>query len=212
MNRFAYSVREYLCIVRALKIGSARRPLPVEVWGSPYVKEVKDRFKAHKRIEQKERCCYCQRSIRGECKMVLDIEHILPKSIFSHCIFDLPNLAVSCRRCNMDVKRASVKFLNGDPLHLTSIDKAELFKPDLYKFAHPNLVSVYKHIQIRQHLIGAHTILFYKVFSPVGEYTYDFFKLKDFETDSLDTAQGLTVPQDDDLYEYVRALEREIYN
>lgn len=211
MTKFAYSVQEYLSIVRALNIGKFPRPTPTKIWSSPHVKQVKARLKAHKRLEQRERCCYCQRSTLGEFKMVLDIEHILPKSKFSHCIFDLPNLAVSCKKCNMKIKGERLDFLNGEVSELLRIDKSHLFKKERYKFAHPNLLSVYEHLSIYSSLDGPATILHYRIFTEVGKYTYDFFRLEEFVTESMDRVQGLPPPSNDSLHEQIKALEREVY-
>jgi uncharacterized protein (TIGR02646 family) len=212
MTAFAYSVQEYLSIVRALSIGKSPRPTPTKIWSSSHVKQVKARLKAHKRLEQGERCCYCQRSTLGEFKMVLDIEHILPKSTFSHCIFDLSNLAVSCKKCNMKIKGERLDFLNGEVPELLKMDKSQLFKKELYKFAHPNLLSVYEHLSIYKSLDGPVTILHYRILTEIGQYTYDFFRLEEFVTESMDRVQGLPPPSDDSLHEQIKALEREVYD
>lgn len=212
MTAFAYTVLEYLSIVRALSIGKMPRPTPTKIWSSSHVKQVKARLKAHKRGEQGERCCYCQRSTFGEFKMVLDIEHILPKSEFSHCIFDLSNLAVSCKKCNMKIKGERLDFLNGEVSELLEMEKSQLFQKERYKFAHPNLLSVYKHLSIYKILDGPGTILHYRIFTEVGQYTYDFFRLEEFVTESIDRAQGLPPPTNESLYEQIKALERDIYD
>lgn len=212
MTTFAYTVQEYLSIVQALNIGKMPRPTPTTIWSSPHVENVKARLKAHKRGEQLERCCYCQRSTFGEFKMVLDIEHILPKNKFSHCIFDLSNLAVSCKKCNMKIKGERLDFLNGELSELLKMEKRQLFKKERYKFAHPNLLSVYEHLSIYNTLDGPATILYYRIFTEVGLYTYDFFRLEEFVTESMDRAQGLPPPKSESLHEQIRALEREIYD
>jgi hypothetical protein len=144
--------------------------------------------------------------------MVLDIEHILPKSVFSHCIFDLPNLAVSCKKCNMKIKGERLDFLNGEVSELLKVEKSQLFHKELYKFAHPNLASVYEHLSIHNELKGPVTFSYYNVFTEVGRYTYDFFRLEEFVTESLERAQGLPPPENESLHEQIKALEREIYN
>ncbi|TRZ58741.1 HNH endonuclease [Pseudomonas alloputida] len=211
MTSFTYTLEEHLDIARALGVRESPKPAPTEIWNSPHVEQVKARFKNHKRAEQGERCCYCQRNILGEFSMVLDIEHVLPKSIFNHCIFDLPNLAVSCRKCNMKFKRARVDFLKQDLSRLPKMEKSQLFKKEHYKFAHPNLDSVYDHLRIQSVLDGPETIFRYRILTEVGRYTYEFFQLKEFETESMNRAQGLPPPRSESLHDQIKAIEREIY-
>lgn len=212
MTSFAYTLDEYLDIVRALGFRDIPRPTPTEIWESPYVVNVKARFKAHKRIEQNNQCCYCQRNMHGEFNMVLDIEHILPKSVFPHCIFDLLNLAVSCRKCNFKIKRARVDFLNRDLSLIPKIDKGLLFKQEHYKFAHPNLVRVYDHLRVQSIQSGPSIVFSYKIITDLGNYTYEFFQLQEFETESISLAQGLPPPRNEGIYEFIKSLEREIYD
>ncbi|MBI3907204.1 MAG: hypothetical protein HY309_17395 [Pseudomonas fluorescens] len=44
------------------------------------------------------------------------------------------------------------------------------------------------------------------------QYTYDFFRLEEFVTESMDRAQGLPPPKNESLHEQIKALEREIYD
>lgn len=212
MTSFAYTLEEHLKIKQALGNTNIPKPTPKQIWESEHVTDIKARFKAHKRTEQEEQCCYCQRSIHGEFNMVLDIEHVLPKSIFTHCIFDLPNLAVSCRRCNMKIKGQRIDFLNADLRLLPKIEKSQLFKKEHYKFAHPNLVDVYKDLCVLSAQCGPKKIFSYKILTKVGKYTYEFFRLQELETESMNSAQGLLLPRDESLYEAIRDLERAIYN
>ncbi|WP_312407720.1 HNH endonuclease [Pseudomonas rhodesiae] len=212
MIDFAYTLEEHLSIAQALGARKKPKPTPTEIWESPHVAQVKARLKAHKRTKQNERCCYCQRNIHGEFNMVLDIEHVLPKSIFSHCIFDLPNLAVSCRKCNMKIKRSRRDFLKQDLSLLPKIEKSRLFQKEHYKFAHPNLVPVYEHLWIQSVLDGPSTIFRYRILTEMGQYTYEFFQLQEFETESMNRAQGLPLAQNESLHEQIQALEWEIYD
>jgi uncharacterized protein (TIGR02646 family) len=212
MTRFAYTWEEFQDILLAYGPRTAPRWTPAQVWNSPYVKDVKSRFKAHKRSEQNEQCCYCQRSTHAEYSMVLDIEHILPKNVFTHCIFDLPNLAVSCKKCNMKIKGQRVDFFNSDILKFPKIDKDQLFKHKHYRFAHPNLVRCFDHLWIQFVQNGPDRIFRYRILTEIGKYTYDFFQLREFETESMNIAQGLPPVKNEVLYECIKVLEREVYD
>ncbi|MBV4507515.1 hypothetical protein HU751_022025 [Pseudomonas sp. BW13M1] len=211
MTTFAYTIDEHLSIARALQVGTRPRPSAREIWESAHVAPIKQRLKAHKRREQGERCCYCQRPIGGEYNMVLDIEHVLPKSQFNHCIFDLPNLAVACAKCNRKVKRARLDFIDPALLRIPRMHKSLLFNPDYYRIAHPNLTDAYKHLTINVHLVGRSTLFHYDLLTPMGKYMYDFFELHEFESESISHAQGIPAPVNEDLHEQIKALEREIY-
>lgn len=212
MSTFTYTLDEHLSIARALLVGRKPRPSAKHVWESPHVALIKQRLKAHKRREQSERCCYCQRSIFGEFNMVLDIEHVLPKSRFSHCIFDLPNLAVACAKCNRKVKRARLDFFDPALLGIPRMQKSRLFDPSHYRIAHPNLTDAYRHLSINVHLVGRSTLIHYDLITPMGQFMYDFFELHEFESESISLAQGIPAPVSEDLHEQIRAIEREIYD
>jgi len=85
----------------------------VQIWSSEELKPVKEKLKNHL-LSKCEYCCYCRRPFKGEFKMVIDIEHILPSSIFRELAFELKNLSLSCKRCNMQIKKDRMDFLNGN--------------------------------------------------------------------------------------------------
>lgn len=47
------------------------------------------------------RCCYCQQRKTERHGLTWDIEHIAPKSLYPQFLFDLNNLAISCKECNI---------------------------------------------------------------------------------------------------------------
>lgn len=210
MAKFNYTLDEHALIMHALRLGANAGATSKTVWEAPCVKPVKSRLKAHRLREQMGVCCYCQQWIQGQHSMTLDIEHILPKSIFKHCIFDLKNLAVSCRRCNF-YKGDKLDFLHGDLLVIPKRDKSHLFKSSHYKFAHPNLSGIYEHLVIRKGQEGPVVIIHYRKLTEVGEFTFAYFRLKELEVNSMNEAQGIPPPKSDFMYALVQDVENGIY-
>lgn len=132
-------------------------------------------------------CCYCGRNIHGEFRMVLDIEHILPKSLCLKHMFTMKNLSVSCKRCNMNIKKNKIDFLNVD-----IVTACRSFKSKYYKFIHPNLDNYDSHLLLNCVQKGRAIIKKYSVVneSAKGRYTYDYFQLQALEKNSFDEGQG----------------------
>lgn len=166
-------------------------------WEDKSLTELKARLKEYLKNRQRFVCCYCLRSLRGEFNLVIDIEHILPKHKHLKYMFELENLAASCKRCNMKMKNRRLDFLtiNFD----TSPDP---FASENYFFIHPNRDVFEDHIHYEFHQKGRDMLVFYNVIgsSKKGEYAKEFFKLEDLTTNSFSKAQGLDVP-DEDFYD-----------
>ncbi len=183
-------------------------------WSSSYIEAVKNKIKLHFREKQRERCCYCFRNTHGEFRFVLDIEHILPKSIFRNVIFDLENLAVSCKKCNMKIKKNRTDFVS-DIVYLKTlsrIDKDHYFKSENYKIIHPNLDVFSEHIKYCNADIDGMRTVKYKYQSEKGRFTYYYFKLNEFEIDELDRAQGIDVKEeknDDEIIDLFKSIYRD---
>ncbi|MEP4546982.1 MAG: HNH endonuclease [Saccharospirillum sp.] len=154
---------------------------------NPELKKVKDKIKDFSIIKTNERCCYCGRNVKGEFRMVLDIEHILPKSLYLRYMFTMKNLSVACKRCNMSIKKNRVDFLE-DSIVLTS----KVFKSKHYKFIHPNLDKFDAHLLLAGIQLGKNMIVKYHVVkdSDKGKFNYAYFKLDALEKDSFDRGQG----------------------
>lgn len=198
---FEYSLSEVKKIVLALKSNSP--------WRDDSLDDIKKRLKTFLISKQEQRCCYCQRNIKGEFLFVLDIEHILPKSIFNHCIFDLSNLAVACKRCNMYIKKNRIDFFN--PTHEKNRQlKHRLFKSELYYFAHPNLDNSKEHLYYIMHDDSRCPLKYMKYYYMTGKgrYTYEYFKLNEFEEYTLNKSQGIedVINPDDEANLYLAAL------
>lgn len=161
-----------------------------KIWESELLIEVKAKIKDFCRNRQGQQCCYCRRSMNGEFKMVIDIEHVLPKSKFEKYMFNLTNLAASCKRCNMPLKREDASFFTG-----INEDNNTHFVSENYKFIHPNLDDYFIHLEYFVKVVNGEMMIKYIVQnnSSKGAYTYDYFKLFDLEVDSFNKVQGIQV-------------------
>lgn len=197
---FSYSEAELDAIAVAM---ASPRP-----WDCEEVEEIKKRIKAFHLKFGEELCCYCYRDVQGEFSMVLDIEHILPKRHYKPLTFDIRNLSVACKRCNMKMKRDDRDFLRL-PFNVADIENGQK-----YKFIHPNIDSRDAHLERIVLQRNAKRIVKYAVIggSEKGRFSYEYFRLKEFEVDSFDTAQGanLTPVAELQAIASIRALVSEI--
>jgi len=161
-----------------------------DIWKSPFVSDIKNRIKIYFRKIENEQCCYCKKNFQGEFKMVIDIEHILPKGHpkFKKFMFTLSNLNIACKRCNMNIKGKKTDFL-------FSIDNAATnhIDPANYKFIHPNVDDYFKHIKVHQLVENDSKLIKYQIISnsSKGKYTYEYFRLKELEIDTINQEQGI---------------------
>ncbi|WP_341900048.1 hypothetical protein [Fluviicola taffensis] len=159
-----------------------------KVWENPLIQGFKTKVKTYYRHYENEQCCYCRRDLEDEFNMVIDIEHILPKGEFKDYMFQLFNLNISCKRCNMLYKREKTDFV---------IDLNEVLKTPEdtthYKMIHPNLDKYFNHIKLNKIVDDKYKLIKYQVLngSPKGQFTYDYFNLKKIEIDTLNGAQGV---------------------
>jgi hypothetical protein len=120
--------------------------------------------------------------------MVIDIEHVLPKSLFPKYMFRMSNLSASCKRCNMNLKKDKIDFLTGAGARRNG----RLFRSKLYKLIHPNLDKYNSHLDLKSRQEGSMVMVKYIVVnnSSKGAYTYEYFKLDRLEKNDFDMAQG----------------------
>ena len=122
--------------------------------------------------------------------LTIDIEHVLPKcnGKFPQYTFDQRNLSVSCKRCNMGIKRNDTSFYNG------GLDEPDPFKSEHYKFIHPNLDNIDNHLEFHSETHNTKIMIKYRVVnaSLKGKYAFAYFQLQKLELNSFDEAQGLT--------------------
>lgn len=166
------------------------------LWSSDSLKDVKEKIKSHL-LEVCTHCCYCRRPFKGEFKMVIDIEHILPSSIFRELAFDKNNLSLSCKRCNMSIKKDRLDFLNGNLEKVGNYLKGKsklsryveqctrigsianlnriIYSSFNYKFIHPVLDQYSNHLDYMSFQINDKSLVVYIPKTDKGVYTKDFF-------------------------------------
>src|SRR5690554_1627034 len=158
----------------------------IDIWDNPLIKPFKRKVKDHFRSIKNE-CCYCKKNFTGEFNMVIDIEHILPKSRFEDLMFTVFNLNIACKRCNMNVKKEKVDFLID-----LALTRANPQDPSLYKFIHPNFDIDDQHVNYIFNIDNQKKVIKVIVVgeSNKGKFTYDYFRLNELEIDTLNQAQG----------------------
>lgn len=181
MAKISFSEEEKALMKSAVRSGHSS-------WSDNTLEQIKRRIKDYHLLRQRNCCCYCSRNLYGEFRMVIDIEHIYPKSKLVNHMFTQKNLSASCKRCNMYIKKDSVKFINCNDF--TNVKKKYLSRN--YKIVHPNLDIYKKHIKYIYKQEDRNVIIKYSILnnSSKGQYTYDFFRLNELELNSFDEAQG----------------------
>jgi hypothetical protein len=170
---------------------------------APLKRKIKDYFLGQGNAP----CCYCGLSMSPWHRITIDIEHVLPKGRFPEYTFEIKNLNISCKRCNMTIKGEKVSF------YLGISGKDDPFKSELYTFLHPNFDDRRDHLRTVNFQVDEDLLIKYCVLagSAKGEATYEFFRLSELEINTFDRAQGNTAEArlDDlppEIAEAVRAL------
>lgn len=70
-----------------------------EDWGKGVFDALKGNIIQDLREKQGNKCCYCKMELGYDIKQV-DIDHIIPKSVYPKFTFNEKNLALSCPACN----------------------------------------------------------------------------------------------------------------
>ncbi len=158
-----------------------------KIWSNACLDRLKRKIKEHFTDAPHSKCCYCARLLVGEFNMVIDIEHILPQHHYPDERFVIQNLNVACKRCNMEIKKGDLSFIVNAQAMGTGY-----YESRHYHFIHPNLDDYSTHIVLTTIRI-ADLILNKYVLKNNGKakFTYDYFKLKELEIDTLNRAQGL---------------------
>lgn len=158
-----------------------------DIWNNSKLNQLKRRIKLHYRTGNNEQCCYCKRDLQDEFNLVIDIEHILPKGnvLFTEYMFDIENLNISCKRCNMNIKKDRVDFI----VDIANI-KPDYKKSDKYHFIHPNFDNYFEHIDYSATIRNHKKLIKYNAKTVKGKYTYSYFHLDRIEIDTLTKAQG----------------------
>jgi len=105
----------------------------------PVYRNFKAEVKDHYRSEQGRRCCYCSVEILND-HSTFDAEHILDKSTHPQFMFELNNLAASCRPCNR-AKSAKVTLADGVQCQTVPVQATD------YQIVHPHLDEWDHHLE-----------------------------------------------------------------
>jgi len=151
------------------------------------IASVKTKVRDLHMARHKDRCCYCRRNLHGGGHFLIDREHVLPKShaAYKSLAFEVWNLGIACKRCNMEYKRSKSDFVV-DQNSTTALQTSAA-----YRLIHPNFDLYKEHIGISMQQDDDVTIVKYtKRGTDKGNYTYDYFNLQALEVESFDAAQG----------------------
>lgn len=185
MSNISFDVEEQRLMDHAVAQGH-------KFWSDDSLEVLKRKIKDYLRDNQTHCCCYCSRNIDDEFNMVLDIEHIIPKSKIVSEMFQMNNLAVSCKRCNMRIKGEDVSFINGDFEHFK--EAGDYYQSDSYKFIHPNLDTWDENLNYIVAQVNRKKVVYYQVVgdSPKGVYAKEYFELDKIQANTFDEAQEAT--------------------
>jgi len=152
---------------------------------------VKGRIRDLHKERHGDRCCYCRFPLHGGGHFIVDPEHVLPKSRDSYrpLSFELWNLAIACKRCNMRYKGQKIDFV------VDSANAGSFQDSANYRLIHPNFDLYKDHILFRIEMNDDATLVKYtkRPGSDKGDYTYSYFNLQEREVDSFDAGQGRDV-------------------
>lgn len=159
----------------------------VNGWDHDDAAPIKLRIKNHLLGRGTPCCCYCGCGMNGWHRMTIDIEHVLPKNKNPLLTFDLRNLGLACKRCNMTIKHEDESFFVG-----TDTDKP-LFRSADYKLIHPAHDRYADHLRIFVLQVDDKFLVSYAVAngSAKGSFTHAYFRLQELEIATLDELQGL---------------------
>lgn len=171
-----------------LKTIETVKSLGGDIWKNSQLDSIKRRIKLHYRKGNHEQCCYCKRDFQDEFNMIIDIEHILPKgnTLFTEYMFEIDNLNISCKRCNMNIKNDRIDFI----VDLVTI-KHDYKISNKYHFIHPNFDDYFDHIDYEATIRNNKKLIKYIKKSEKGEYTYNYFHLERIEIDTFNESQGI---------------------
>ncbi|MDO9474779.1 MAG: hypothetical protein Q7J28_17175 [Caulobacter sp.] len=191
LSTFSYTASQMAAITAAML---RSRPWTVK---DPDVKAAKNAIRDLHLKRQEDTCCYCRMSLHGGGYFMIDREHVLPKAKYRPFVFEIWNLSVSCKRCNMELKRERDAFV---------VDKsatAPFQDSGNYRIIHPNFDEWEAHLA--RETIQLNRSVMTKIVvindSTKGRYTFDFFKLQDLTKDSFDQVQNPSLISSENLTE-----------
>lgn len=191
MAKLRFSETEIALIRAIIKKVKLKAKDQDHAWEETDLEGVKKNIKDYNCGRTTFKCCYCKRDLSNRYRSEMDSEHVLPKSEWPNFTFKIKNLSISCKRCNSTIKKTRTDFLT-----VCCKEIKNPFKSKYYKFLHPNLdKDPSKLILYVISVSGYLEILKYKYKGDKGKFTYDYFKLKDLEKESINEAQGFKPPK-----------------
>lgn len=189
LSDFVITAEEQLAIDHALRLHDSwnidqKDMAPVR----QVLKNLRERIKEYHLLRQGYTCCYCRTNLFGGGVFMVDREHIIPKSHCKKLTYVMENLSVSCKRCNMEIKKDKTSlFVDPGSIESTYLDKST------YRVIHPNF-EVYEDFIIRRQEQHGKAKLVKFIIEMPGDKTnfmFSFFKLNDLEVNSINDAQGV---------------------
>ena len=150
------------------------------------LKSAKFKIKEFHKKKTQDKCCYCRRSLL-DANIETDREHIVPKGKVKSLSYNIFNLSVSCKRCNMTYKRERVEHI----VDYVTIE-SDLRNPERYLIPHPNIDIYENHIKRLSFQDGNYEITTYKRITDKGIFLYDFVRLDRLCVNQLDQAVSYT--------------------
>lgn len=141
------------------------------VWGSDAeeMKSLRAKIKKHLLQKQDYTCCYCLQRRYDAHGATWDIDHVAPKSRNPHFLFEINNLALSCKECN--ISKSENETLKHNRKTYPSNGAP-------FKIIHPHYDDYKEHIEIVK--LGA-TVLYRAKNKGKGRVTYSMCNLIRFD-------------------------------
>ncbi|WBL32751.1 HNH endonuclease [Sinirhodobacter sp. HNIBRBA609] len=130
------------------------------------------------------KCCYCRRSLE-DASIEIDREHIVPKGKKKSLSYNIFNLSLACKRCNMTYKGERTDHI----IEFETIE-ADLRNPARYLIPHPNIGIYERHIVRNSIQLGDKQVTSYRRITEQGHFLYHFVRLDRLCVNELDEAQG----------------------
>jgi len=111
-------------------------------WKDEDLEQVRSEIRNFYRREQRGSCVYCRGEISLRGAMNASVEHIAPKSLYVHFMFEPKNLCVICADCNEYKSNREVieDLVSGNPARKYPTESAR------YRIVHPHIDEYNEHI------------------------------------------------------------------
>lgn len=185
---FQFTLDEQGAVDAALKTSKPWDWKPADATTKAALKSAKGRILDFHMQRHRGTCCYCKTILEGSGPFMRDREHILPKSkaAYRPYSYTIWNLAIACKRCNMQFKGSSTSFT------IDAADTTAFQSSANYLFVHPNFDDWEIHLTRVTLQVNAQSLVAFRrsLGSAKADYTYAFFGLAQLQVDSFDRAQG----------------------